>query len=63
MFRPFVGHRIYMPPHPILGTRHARRAVPFCRAMECPMLDVVYLAGGCLFFAAAVAYSVACDRL
>ncbi len=27
------------------------------------MLDVVYLVGGCLFFAVSVAYSIACNRL
>jgi hypothetical protein len=31
--------------------------------MEFLMLDIVYLVGGCLFFAVAVVYSTACDRL
>lgn len=31
--------------------------------MEFLMLDIVYLVGGCLFFAVTVVYSIACDRL
>jgi hypothetical protein len=31
--------------------------------MECLMLDIVYLVGGCLFLAVTVAYSIVCDRL
>lgn len=33
------------------------------RATEFPMLDIVYLVGGCLFFAVSVAYATACDKL
>ncbi len=35
----------------------------FCQAMECCMLDIVYLVGGSLFFAATVLYATACNRL
>jgi hypothetical protein len=31
--------------------------------MEFPMLDIVYLVGGCLFFAVCVVYAAACDTL
>jgi hypothetical protein len=28
-----------------------------------PVLDILYLLGGCAFFAVSVLYTVACDRL
>ena len=30
---------------------------------ECLMLDIVYAAGGCVFFVIAILYTTACDHL
>jgi hypothetical protein len=50
---------------PLLRPRNAgcRRAVPAPDAQEHPMLDVLMLALAFGFFAAAIGYTYACERL